>query len=127
MVINDILRAILEIGLGIVYLVGAVFNTLYTYRHGDEFYGGFARGTLIPPVRRLIEGVVIPRSRAFTIVLVIFQVSVALALLSRGPYTAYGLWAGALFCLVAAAASSLGGAIANLILAVLQGFLATAG
>ncbi len=38
----SILRNIVEIGFGLLFLVGAIFNVSYTLRHGEEFYGSFA-------------------------------------------------------------------------------------
>ena len=32
-----------EIGFGILFLVGAIFNLSYTLRHGKEFYGNLSR------------------------------------------------------------------------------------
>jgi hypothetical protein len=43
---SDFFRNIVEIGFGLLYLVGAIFNVLYTLRHGDEFYGSFAEKSL---------------------------------------------------------------------------------
>ena len=36
-------------------LVGAVFNATYTLGHGDDFYGGFARGAWFAPGRWFVE------------------------------------------------------------------------
>lgn len=124
MVINSAVRTIAEIGIGLLYFIGAIFNSLYTFRHGDEFYGSFAKGTLLPPVRVFINRIVIPNSKPFTLLLIGFQLVTAFAILSRGPYASYGLYAGALFCLVAAVASNVAGAAANLVLAVAQYLLA---
>ena len=45
-------HTIAEIGIGLLFGVGAVFNTIYTLRHGDEFYGSFATAACLPgPVR----------------------------------------------------------------------------
>jgi hypothetical protein len=124
MEMNETIRNLLEIGFGLVYLIGAIFNSLYTLRHGDEFYGSFARGAWFTPSRRFIQAVVIPRSRVFTILLIIFQALVAFAILSRGPIVAYGLIAGALFCQGVVLVSNTTGAIANLVLAAAQFLLA---
>jgi hypothetical protein len=124
MVISETLRTVVEIGIGLVYLVGAIFNTLYTRTHGEEFYGSFARGAWFKPARGLIDGYVIPNSRPFTYLLIAFQLLVAFAILSRGPYVVYGLYAGALFNLGAAVVSNVPGAIAGLVLAVIQFLLA---
>jgi hypothetical protein len=56
--------------------------------------------------------------------LIAFQLLVAFAILSRGSFVVYGLYAGAAFALGAAVVSSVGGAIANLVLAAVQFLLA---
>ena len=121
---NSLIRNILEIGIGLLFLIGAIFNSLYTFRHGDEFYGSFAENALLPPARRLVRVLVIPNARLFTVLLVVFQLIVAFCILSRGDLVVPGLIAGAIFCFAAALVSNTGGAVANLILAVGQLYLA---
>ena len=118
------LKNIVEIGVGLLFLVGAIFNVSYTLRHGEEFYGSFAASAWFRPSRKLVRSVVIPRSKLFTILLVALQVSIAVTILSRGNLVQYGLIAGAVFSLAAVLVSNVPGAIANLALAALQVFLA---
>jgi hypothetical protein len=125
MEINTSFRSILEIGFGILYMIGAGFNFSYTTRHGEEFYGGFAKRTWFAPAKWFIERFVLPNPRIFTITLILFQVFVALALLSQGPYVGLGLLAGTAFCMYAVFVSNVPGAIANLVMAVLQFYLAS--
>ena len=120
------LRSIFEIGLGILYMIGAGFNLAYTSKHGEKFYGSFARGAWFGPARWFIEKFVIPNPRVFTTTLILFQLFVAVALLSRGEFVGLGLLAGTAFCMYAVFVSNLPGAVANLVLAVLQFYLATA-
>lgn len=122
---NDSLRSIFEIGLGILYMIGAGFNFAYTLKHGDEFYGGFAKSTWFAPAKWFIEKFVLPTPRIFTITLILFQLFVAVALLSQGAYVGLGLLAGTAFCMYAVFVSNVPGAIANLALAVLQFYLAS--
>jgi hypothetical protein len=121
-----VVRSIVEIGFGLVYLIGALFNCLYTWRHGAEFYGGFAARAVWPPARGFVASVVIPRAAIFTGILVGFQALVGLSILSRGALVTPALVAGALFCIGAALVSSLGGAIANMVMACVQIYLALA-
>ena len=37
MEVNILFRNLIEIGFGVLYLIGAIFNPLYTLRHGDKF------------------------------------------------------------------------------------------
>ncbi len=124
MEINSLIRNILEIGFGILYLIGAIFNSVYTLRHGEEFYGSFADKAILTPAKLLIEKVVIPRARIFTILLIVFQLIVALCILSRGPLVIPGLIAGAIFNFAVVFVSNPSGAIASLVMAVVQLYLA---
>lgn len=121
---STLLRNIFEIGFGALYLVGAIFNSLYTLNHGDEFYGSFAEKAILAPARVLVRKLVIPHTRVFTILLIAFQLIVAICLLSRGPLVKPGLVAGALFAFAAVFVSNIPGVIANLVMSVVQLFLA---
>jgi hypothetical protein len=110
-------QSIAEIALGLLFGVGGVFNTVYTFRHGDEFYGSFAKGARVPGARSIIERAVIPNSGVFTVMLILFQAVVAIMILSQGAMVTTGLAAGAIFSFVAALFSSPGGTIGNLALA----------
>ena len=120
---SNLFRNIFEIGFGLLYLIGAIFNCLYTLRHGNEFYGSFADKAMLIPSRQFVRKVVIPRARLFTGMLIAFQVLVALSILSRGNLVEPGLIAGAVFCFGAALVSNGSGAIANLLMALVQIFL----
>lgn len=114
----------IEIGFGLLYLIGAVFNFLYTLNHGDVFYGSFADKATLKASRKLIREVVLPRARLFTGLLIAFQLLVAVSILSRGNLVEPALIAGAVFCFMAALVSNASGAAANLTMALVQLFLA---
>jgi hypothetical protein len=118
------MKNLVEIGLGLLFLVGAIFNASYTLRHGEEFYGSFAASAWFHPSRKLVRSVVIPQAKLFTILLVALQVSIAIMILGRGGLVQPGLIAGAVFCLAAASVSNVPGAFANLALAAVQALLA---
>jgi hypothetical protein len=120
----DTLRNVAEIGLGVLFGMGAVFNATYTRTHGEEFYRSFADGVWLPPARKMIEKVVIPNAMVVTALLVLFGATVATMILLRGDLVQPALLAGGGFALVAAAASNPGGTIANLALVALQFALA---
>jgi len=120
------LRTFFEIGFGVLYMIGAGFNFAYTRKNGEKFFGSFAEGTWFAPARWFINKFVIPNPRMFTTTLILFQLLVAIALLSQGPYVKFGLIAGTAFCLYAVFVSNVPGAIANLAMAVLQFYLASA-
>lgn len=117
-------RAVMEIAIGLLYGAGAVFNTVYTLSHRDEFYGSFSDGAWLSPARWLIDNVVLPNATLFTVLLIVFQAAVAIAILSRGDLVVAALLAGATFSILAALASSPGGTVGTLVLAAIQLFLA---
>lgn len=117
------IKNIIEIGIGLTYLVGAVFNSVYTFNHGDVFYGSFAENALFAPSRLFVKNIVLPYSKIFTILLILFQLLVATSILSRGIFIKPGLIAGAAFCILAAIFSNTSGLIANLIFAAIQFYL----
>lgn len=120
---GDLLRNILEIGFGFLYLIVAIFNSVYTLRHGAEFYGSFADKAMFAPAKQFIRKVVVPQASLFTGLLITFQLLVAVSILSRGNLVAPGLIAGAVFCFSAVLVSNPTGAIANLTMALVQVFL----
>ena len=125
MEMNASFRTILEIGFGIIYMIGAGFSLAYILRHGEKFYSGFAERTWFSPAKWFITKFVIPNPRMFTTTLILFQLFVGIAILSQGPSVKLGLLAGTAFCMYAVFVSNLPGAIANLVLAVLQFYLAS--
>lgn len=106
--------------------MGAAFNTVYTLSHGDEFYGSFADGAWLAPARWTIEKVVIPNATLFTVLLILFQLAVAIMILTRGDLVGLGLLMGAGFAVVAGLASSPGGTVGNFALAAIQMIVALA-
>ena len=117
-------RTIGEVGIGLLFLIGAIFNIAYTLRHGEEFYGSFAENAWFPPSKYLMLRLVIPHASLVTALLIIVQISIATLILSRGDFVEIGLILGCLFSLTAVFVSSIGGAIGNVTLAVLMAVLA---
>jgi hypothetical protein len=118
------IRTILEIGVGLLFLIGAIFNATYTLRNGEAFFRSFADSAWFPAAAVLIRRGVVPKARLFTLLLAAFQVIVALLILTRSPLVVVGLYAGAAFALAAALVSSAGGAVMNLLMALVQAVLA---
>jgi hypothetical protein len=118
------IRTIVEIGVGLLFLIGAIFNATYTLRNSETFFRSFADSAWFPAAAVLIRRGVVPRARLFTLALVVFQAVVALLVLTRSPLVVLGLYAGAGFALAAAFVSSVGGAVMNLLMALVQAVLA---
>lgn len=104
---------IVEIGFGVLFIIGAIFHTLYTLRHGKALYGNFANNAWLDLYRTIIWKLVIPHTTVFTILLIIFQMSVGLMILTRGSLIEEGLFAGAAFSLAIIPASNTRGILAN--------------
>lgn len=119
-----VLRSVAEIAVGVVFAAGAVFNSVYTLRHSAEFYADFADGAWLSPAERFIRRLVIPHGALFTVLLIVFQTGVAIAILTRGELVVAALLVGGAFALVVALFSSPGGTAGNLVLAVIQFTLA---
>lgn len=111
---------IAEISLGVLYSVGAIFNTVYTLGNTHKFYGAFLAEAWHEPARWLLRTIVLPNATAFTVTLILFEVAVAIMILTRGDLVRVALIAGAIFCAAAAIVSSPGGTISNLALAAIQ-------
>ena len=116
-------RNIVEIGFGLLFLVGAIFNASYTLRHGEEFYGSFAASAWFRPARKLVRSLVMRHAKIFTSLLIVLQASIALMILSRGSLVEPGLIAGAAFSLAVVPVSSVPGAIAKFAMAAIQALL----
>jgi hypothetical protein len=124
--ISDLFRNVIEIGFGLLYLIGAIFNFLYTINHGDEFYGSFADKAILTVSKKFLRKMVIPRAKLFTGSLIAYQLLITVSILSRGNFVEPALIAGAVFCFIAALVSNTSGAVANLSMALVQMFLAFA-
>ena len=122
---NASVQNFIEIGLGLIYMLGAGFNFAYTRRNEENFYTGFAERTWFAPASWFIQRIVLPNPGIFTVLLILFQLFVGIALLSEGPYVGLGLLAGTAFSMYAVFVTNVPGAIANLALAVLQFYLAS--
>ena len=120
------MSSVFEILIGALYLVGAAFNSVYTLRHGEEFYTGFVEGAWLRPARRLTESIVVPSATPFTVVLIMFQLVVGVSILTRDGAVVPALVAGGIFAAVVAAFSSPWGTVGNLGLAAVQLLLAGA-
>ena len=118
------MSAVFEILIGVLYVVGALFNSLYTLRHGEEFYTSFVEGAWLRPARRLTESIVVPNATLFTVVLIMFQLVVGVSILTRGWATVPALVAGGIFAAAVAAFSSPWGTAGNVSLAAVQLLLA---
>lgn len=80
----------------------------------------FAEGAWLSPARWFVDQVMLPNAKAFTVLLILYQATVAALIFTKGGLAAVALIAGAVFSLLAALASSPGGTVGTLPLAVIQ-------
>lgn len=120
------LQLVAELAVAVLYVVGAVFSTVYTLGQSDRFYGSWVEGAWHEPARWLLRNVILPHAKGFTVALILFEAALAAMILSRGNVVGPALLAGAIFCVIAAIVSSPGGTVGNLALAAIQTALALA-
>jgi hypothetical protein len=106
-------------------MIGAGFSLAYIRKNGEKFYTNIADNIWFAPAGWFIRKYVVPYPNVFTTTLILFQLLVALALLSQEPYVTFGLLAGTVFSLYGVFVSNVRGAIVNLGLALIQFYLAS--
>ena len=95
-------RNIAELVIGALYATGAVFQVFDTLRKSEEFYRVMAEQSWLRPAELFIERALVPNSFAVTVLVVIFQASLAIAIFSRGAAVRPALVAGGVFSIVGA-------------------------
>ena len=118
------MRAAAEIAIGVIFAAGAIFNGSYTLGRSREFYEEFADRAWLAPFGSVTSRLIVPNGVAFTVVLIVFQATVAAAILSRGAAVGPALVVGGAFAAVVALFSSPGGTLGNVALAAIQFALA---
>lgn len=97
-----IFRAIAEIVIGVLYALGTIHQGFFVFRSSEDFYLTMAERAWMEPAEAFIENVLIPNSLIVTILVVVFQGLLAVAILSRGSFVAPALIAGGIFSLIGA-------------------------
>jgi len=120
------LQLVAELAVAVLYVVGAVFSTVYTLGQSDRFYGSWVEGAWHEPARWFLRNVILPHAKGFTVALILFETTVAALILGQGDLAGPALVAGTVFCIMAAVVSSPGGTVGNLALAAIQTALALA-
>ena len=95
-------RNLAELVIGALYATGAVFQAFDTLRKSEEFYLVMAEQSWLRPAELFIERALVPNSFAVTVLVVIFQASLAIAIFSRGAAVRPALMAGGVFSIVGA-------------------------
>lgn len=108
--------------IGIAYLAAAVFNTVYTLPRSDQL-DGYADGAWFPFLGDFMRDVFMPNGDLFMILVIAFEVAVAVLILGRGSYVDAGVVASVLWVLAVLPFLAWPYLITNLVLALMQGVI----
>jgi hypothetical protein len=120
------LRTVLEVVIGALYAIGATHQALWTLRHSQEFYADMATEAWLAPAQTFVEEFLVPHNVAVTILVVVLQASIAIAILSRGRLVGPALMAGGIFSIAGALTGSLAEFVGYSVLAGIHFWLASA-
>jgi hypothetical protein len=113
---------IVRIGIGFIYLAGAAVNAFLGLSQ-PQSYEPFADMTLVPLYRDLWQSLVVPYLGFWLALTIAFEVTTGILILSKGVRVKVGLGLGILFCLILVPFWWQGGALSNIVLAVVQAIL----
>ena len=120
------IRTVTEVVIGVLYAMGATHQALWTLRHSEEFYVNMANRAWLPPAQIFVEKLLVPNSVTITVLLIVFQATVAIAILTRGPWVGPALVAGGVFSIVGALTGSPAETVGYSVLAGIHFWLAAA-
>ena len=107
---------------GIIYLLGAGFNTFLVMTEGWQIYKGFADETFFPFYREAWMAIAAPNITLIVVLLIAFEISLGLLFIIKRKYLRLALILGILFCL-ASMPTMVEAIYTNLPLALIQAFL----
>jgi len=100
------LRRTSEIVIGVLYAIGAVHQAFFVLPESREFYVAMAAQAWIRPAQIFVEEVLVPNSAAVTVLVAVFEATLAVAIFSRGVAVRWALVAGGVFSIVGALTGS---------------------
>ncbi len=112
-----------RLGFGLLYLLGALFNTVLAASY-PQGYLEVANSALLPVYKDLWRVVVAPHLPLLLVLLILFEFSSGVLILSKGLGVKLGLLGGLLFNLFLVPLQFVGG-MPNLLLAAVQAYLLT--
>jgi len=119
-------RSVAEVVIGLLWALGSLSQTFYVLRHSQKFYGDMADRAWLPPAKALIHKLLVPNSVAVTVLVIVFQAALAIAILTRGTAVGPALVAGGVFSIIGALTGSPGETFGYGVLAGLHFWLASA-
>lgn len=111
-----------RIFIGIAYLAAAVFNTVYTLPRSDQL-DGYAEGAWFGFLEDFMWDLFMPNGDLFMILVILFEVAVAILILSRGRYVDAGVAASVLWVVGILPFLAWPYLLTNIILALMQGVI----
>jgi hypothetical protein len=93
-------REIIRLGVGMIWIAGAVYNAVWTLRH-TAFLGveGIARDASLPIYRWFFGDVVSAAPEMWTLLLIAGELALGALTLASGRWARLGMWGGALWSL----------------------------
>ena len=92
--------SVAEITIGVLYAIGAVLQTAVVLRDSKKFYSNMADRAWFPPSELLIRRLLIPNSVIVTILVILLEGGLALAILTGGASVGPALVIGGLFSIL---------------------------
>ena len=117
--------SVVEIVIGVLYALGAVGQTALVLRNSKKFYSDMADRAWFPPSELLIRRVLLPNSVIVTILVILLEAGLAVAILTGGASVGPALVIGGLFSILGGITGSPGETIGYWALAGVHFWLAS--
>jgi hypothetical protein len=115
-----------EVAIGLLYAIGALNQAVYVLRDSSAFYTEMADHAWLAPVAKFVEEALVSNSVTVIILVVAFEATLALAILTGGPGVHPALIAGGVFSIIGALTGSPAETVGYTVLAIVHFLLASA-
>ena len=99
-------RKTAEIVIGVLYAIGAAHQAFFVLPESTQFYVTMAAQAWIRPAQVFVEEFLVPNSTIVTVLVVGFEATLAITILSRGSAVRWALVAGGVFSVAGALTGS---------------------
>ena len=110
--------------MGLLYLASAFFNSVVTLGNPNLILQYFANTSVSQSYKEVIKGIILPNGTLFIFLLIIFQASTGMLILSWGNYAKVGNLLGGMFNIILAPALGIFG-ITNVLMVLFHGYFYT--
>ena len=118
-------RKVAEITIGVLYAMGAVHQAFFVLPNSTQFYVDMVAQAWLVPAATFVEELLVPNSVGITILVAVFEATLAIAILTRGALVRPALIAGGVFSIVGALTGSPAETVGYGLLAVAHFWLAS--